>query len=304
MKDYQFPRIYRFIYGSIPIYAVLYIVGRDQFASLFFVQQIAPLTAFFDISGQLSCFLILFLVPGFLMSKILFKREKTRFFLTISLSFGLSTSSLMILGVSLKIIFEYVNWDLLMVLMAALSLVELLFLIFSKNANSLAPRRPILSMIGEIAGECASFWDSSNGHRRVLVILIVLLGVSLAGVLGYLTISVPRYAQYSEFFVLSPDGTAGLTERNLFVGEDLVLILCTRNNHESTVEYIMEFEFDESITDLHRFSLKSSEESKINFTRSFDVPGISEIKFRLRESRPFSQVYEISIGVSVSSALR
>ena len=196
-------------------------------------------TALLDIEGTIRIILglpfILF-IPGYVLIFVLFPTIKTDrgidIIERIAFSFGLSIAVVPLLGLCLN----YTPWG--------IRLESILFsiFIFIIGVGAIAIYRWIKTSPGErftISFDLSFKKSESKLNKALTVIIVVSIIIALASIV-FVTITPKIGEQFTELYLLSPDGTIEGYPSDLAVGENASVIIGIVNHEYKTINYTVE----------------------------------------------------------------
>jgi len=211
----------------------------DVFICLMWSLILLPI-ALTDIEGTIRIILglpLLLFIPGYLLSFVFFPFRKTKTSIDtverLALSFALSLAIVPIIGLGLNYTPEGLQLEPI--------LISLLVFIIGIGAIALyrwhltPPKERVITTLNVSLPKLGKNLDT------VLTIILASSIIIAPASLAYYAILSPRTEEtFTEFYILSPEGTAEGYQRNLVIGENTSVIIGIANHEHKTINYTIE----------------------------------------------------------------
>lgn len=268
---------------------------RDLLAAMFVSISVVPLALL--TSGPppiaLGLPLVLFL-PGYTLIAALFPREEPLSGVDrLALSFGLSIAIVALIGLGLNytpwgirllpVLLSLVLFNVAMALVACLRRLNLP--VASRYQARVRP--PFAVLIG---------WRSERGLEKALSLLLGLAVIGATGTLAYVMATPQVGERFTEFYILGTTGEAEDYPREIYLGQEGVVILGVANNEQEPATYRITVTIDgDRVGEIGPISLGHEEETEQQVAfrpmRPGDHQKVVFFLYRGQESQPYRSLH-------------
>ncbi|MCK4789474.1 MAG: DUF1616 domain-containing protein [Desulfobacteraceae bacterium] len=191
----------------------------------------------------LGLFFALFF-PGYTLIAALFpKNDDLERVQRIALSFGLSIAVVPLIG----LIVNYTPWgiNLFTVLLAIFAFIMIAAAIAWIRRRKLPAEQRFQVQFKNMASWLTTGWKEQNKWDRAIRILLISTIAGMIGVLVYMVQTPQIKGEYTEFYILGPEGKAENYPRDLKLGETAEVLLVIANHEFKEIEYRVRITIDD-----------------------------------------------------------
>ncbi len=182
--------------------------------------------------------------PGYTLIAALFpKNDDLERVQRIALSFGLSIAVVPLIG----LIMNYTPWgiNLFTVLFAVFVFIAITATIALVRRRRLPVERRFQVNFQNMANWFSTGWRAQSNLDKIIRVILILAIVGMIGALVYMVQTPQIKGEYTEFYILGPEGKAENYPRNLKLGETAEVLLVIANHEFKEIEYRVRITIDD-----------------------------------------------------------
>ncbi len=266
---------------------LLIILGLSVFTLIFIFTP--PLNQTF-IRSILGLLFVLF-IPGYVLTGALFpKKSDLEGIERLALSFGLSLAITPLIGLALN----YTPWGIRLipiVLSLTIFTFILVFIAILRRRN-LAEGEVFHPQLSKHIHFLKRGFDQESQLDKILSVVLVITLLVAVSMTIYIVATPQQGEQFTEFYILGPDGMASDYPTNLTVGESGNLIIGVVNREYDLVNYRLEVRLNDILIDQQNLTLEHEEKWEEEFSFTANNPGANQkLEFLLYKLPDTNEAY-------------